>query len=794
MSGTIPRLVVSTLLLLAVSGACTGGGGGPDPAPGPLTGPGHSLPGLGGLPSGAGLPIRGASDAHYQLLDHAPVMTSPNESAMYWGGDMDLDPSKNDGFAWAVFELYDFPSDGSVRPLDITIEANQDCYLSVSNYSDGVWNHFLSAPMHTVSLGGAYRYHTDNGSMYVAVIVMDTALNFNSLRVRTSAQLENWPYDEHENNDNGGQANPLPAFPLSGWLGSLGPGGYDGDDKDYYAFAAAEGDALSLGLSYEPAAANIALTLFEAGSMTALLDDSDGNPGLRLANIGLKAGDYVLRARVQSGAGDYSLNATLTPLGLVEVEDNDSLAEANPLSALLGATGQVGDNSYDGDADDYFSFEAQEGDYALLTLNYSAGDGNIGLRLRDDGNHILDEDLDGNPGLRNLNWGLHAGTHYVQVLAQSGTAQYELSVNLSPGGYEEVEENDAYAAANPLPAPPVSNFTGSLGPGGYDGDNQDYFSFEATDGDVFIAELFYDSPTANFNLTLYDAAHSQLAQDTAGNDGSREIMLGLHSGVHYLVARAASGSGNYTLGLVKDHPGYDESEDNETPATADVLPAFPVAGWLGSLGAQGYDGDSQDYSTFSVGDKTEVYFSLDYDESAASAGFTLYDAGQQLIYADNLGNPGSRSFSWGLKAGSYYLKTTAASGAANYSLGLTSATLSLDESEDNDSRAGAQAVTLPLSGFSGHCGQFGYDGDGDDYFSFNLASALTVNATLAYSSADGTLKLYLLNSSGSVVDSDTAGNPGTRSVSAALSAGTAYLRAACTSGGSDYTLDVSTSP
>lgn len=85
-------------------------------------------------------------------------------------------------------------------------------------------------------------------------------------------------------------------------------------------------------------------------------------------------------------------------------------------------------------------------------------------------------------------------------------------------------------------------------------------------------------------------------------------------------------------------------------------------------------------------------------------------------------------------------------------------------------------------------------GDGDDYFSCNLAGALTVNAGLAYSPADGTLKLYLLNSSGSVVDSDTAGNPGLRSVSAALGAGTAYLRVACASGGSDYALDASTSP
>jgi hypothetical protein len=607
MTSTFTRLVVGSLIVVAVAGACVGGG--PDPLP-PEQQAGQGLPSLSSLPRGAGLPLRGVSDAYYELLDRAPVMTSPNGSAAYGSGELTIDLSKSEGFAWAVFELYDFPSDGSVRPLDITLGSNVDCYVSASNYSDGVWNHFLLSPLQSAALGGGFTYHNAGGSMYVAVIVVDgvfvmdvTQITISSLQVRTTAVLENADYDEHENNDNSGQANPLPAFPFSGWLGSLGPGGYDGDDNDYYRFSAAEGDALSLSLSYDEAAANISLTLFEAGVMTALLDDAAGNPGLRQATIGLKAGDYVLRARQQSGAGDYAISATLTPSGLVEVEDNDSLTEANVLGPGLSATGQTGANSYDGDDNDFFSFEAAEGDYVLLTLNYNPALGNLGLRLRDDGNHILSEDLDGNPGLRNLSMGLHAGTAYVQVLAQSGGAQYELLADLSPGGYEEVEDNDAYAAANALPAAPVTNFTGSLGPGGYDGDNQDYFSFAVGEGEIVMANLFYDNTSANFNLTLYDAAHNELQDDTSGNDGSREIIQGVQAGTCYLVARAAGGRGNYTLSLVKDQPGYDESEDNETPASADVLPAFPVSGWLGSLGLQGYDGDTLDYATFSASDK-----------------------------------------------------------------------------------------------------------------------------------------------------------------------------------------------
>jgi hypothetical protein len=71
---------------------------------------------------------------------------------------------------------------------------------------------------------------------------------------------------------------------------------------------------------------------------------------------------------------------------------------------------------------------------------------------------------------------------------------------------------------------------------------------------------------------------------------------------------------------------------------------------------------------------------------------------------------------------------------------------------------------------------------------------MTVDGTLSYNSASANLRLYLLNSSGSVVDSDTSGNTGSRSVSASVAAGTYYLRVYCTSGGSEYDLVANATP
>jgi hypothetical protein len=176
--------------------------------------------------------------------------------------------------------------------------------------------------------------------------------------------------------------------------------------------------------------------------------------------------------------------------------------------------------------------------------------------------------------------------------------------------------------------------------------------------------------------------------------------------VYYVLVHAVSGSTNYSLSLSISQPGYNELEDNETAATASVLWGFPFSGWLGSLGAGGYDGDTQDYCTFIASDKDLVTFTMDYDEGAASAGFSLYDSSLQLIHADNLGNPAQRSFDWGLKAGNYYLKVTSSSGVTDYTLGLSRIQLSLDESEDNDSRAEAQQIGLSAATFTGHCGGF----------------------------------------------------------------------------------------
>jgi len=745
------------------------------------------LPELNELAQGAGISLKGSSSESLELLNALPVSTSPGGSASAQIGSLSLNPALNAGFAWAVYELYDFQSDGSVLPELVSAATDGNCYLGISNFSAQVWNHFAfsGAPL---TLGSASEYYNDRGTMYVVLIATAAALTVDSLTVQVSGPLENAGYNEHENNDKAADANLLPAFPFSGYLGHAGAGGYDGDASDYFKFSAQEGDLLSLDVVYDPQAANLSLTLYRPNSSSVLVEESSGNPGLRHLGIGLQAGDYVLRLRSISGAGDYSITGAMTPSGYSELEDNDIVGQANVLDGVLNVDGAVGASSYDGDDKDYFSFTAAEGETATLTLSYSAANANLSLSLLDAGNNVIKKDTAGNSGMRSFSWGLQAGTTYALVEAESGAAAYHLDITIVDPDYDEQEDNDGFATAQPLAGDSAAGFSGSVGEFGYDGDSLDYFSFNCDPGDIASADLSYDNSGGNLSLTLYNEDHSQAQKDSAGNPGARSVSWGLHGGTCFVLVKAETGGSAYSLSLSKVSPGYDEVEHNDATASSNLLSSFPVSGWQGSLGSGLYDGDGTDYCTFTAADKELFSFSLSYDEAAANLGFVLLNGANQTIYSATSGNPGSRSFDWGLKAGNYYLRLISASGASDYSLDVSKTAQSLGETEDNDSRAGAEAATLPFA-YDCHCGDFGYDGDNDDYFFVNQGTDAQISADIAYDQLSGQLGLYLLDADGSVIDSDSAGNPGVRSVSAPVTAGTYYIRVQCSSGGTDYTVN-----
>lgn len=140
---------------------------------------------------------------------------------------------------------------------------------------------------------------------------------------------------------------------------------------------------------------------------------------------------------------------------------------------------------------------------------------------------------------------------WLQVDNAHGSDMFQFKLGVSFAGvYDETEDNDNPEQANPLPAPPVTGFTGNLGrPGGYDGDYNDYFSFTGVAGHMVTATLHFDSGEADLDLKLLDTdGVTELASSTGTGDLEYVDKVLPSSGTYYLRARrSAGGCADYTL-------------------------------------------------------------------------------------------------------------------------------------------------------------------------------------------------------------------------------------------------------
>jgi len=118
-------------------------------------------------------------------------------------------------------------------------------------------------------------------------------------------------YDEVENNDGITEANALPDFPVNGFRGSVGDGGYDGDSDDYFTFYAESGDYFDVYVSAPVGGEGLTVELLD--SSQAVLASAPGETeALALSWAVLASGDYFIHISTGgAGAVDYTLNAHL---------------------------------------------------------------------------------------------------------------------------------------------------------------------------------------------------------------------------------------------------------------------------------------------------------------------------------------------------------------------------------------------------------------------------------------------------------------------------------------------------
>jgi len=125
-------------------------------------------------------------------------------------------------------------------------------------------------------------------------------------------------YNEQEDNDAMAQANPFPAFPFTGWRGSIGYAdgyiGYDGDFDDWYSFSAAPGDDVV----FRAYCYNFASDVLQ--SLPCVVVDANGNA---LSNEqGSQLGEFICHVgpadvapfylHANDGNGDYWIDGSIS--------------------------------------------------------------------------------------------------------------------------------------------------------------------------------------------------------------------------------------------------------------------------------------------------------------------------------------------------------------------------------------------------------------------------------------------------------------------------------------------------
>ncbi len=369
----------------------------------------------------------------------------------------------------------------------------------------------------------------------------------------------------------------------------------------------------------------------DGGEITLYEWDADGD-GVFEGHTGTTAfydweylvvGDYTATVRVFDDEGlqdtaSMTINVYAAP-DYDEVEDNDDQdGSATPLPAIPfeGFTGSIGEDlptyiGYDGDWEDNFSFNATIGDTITFAMEWSLTEYAGSLAIIDsDGDTLQSLESDASPF--QLTYTFVDGDtapFYLEVYSYWGCAEYFLK------GVEGTPPfADLIATPTNGPTPLTVNFDAS---GSTDVVS---YAWDFLGDGTFVAGGAVES----FDYAI-DGWYRAAVQVTDAD--------GL----------VASASITITAGDI----GYDEVENNDGPVGGDanLLPPIPFSGFRGSVGDSpdngytGYDGDIEDYYTFSALEGETVTITVNYNPATSGPVVLLYDSDADMLIGCGDTNP-----------------------------------------------------------------------------------------------------------------------------------------------------------
>ena len=369
---------------------------------------------------------------------------------------------------------------------------------------------------------------------------------------------------------------------------------------------------------------------------------------------------------------------------------------ATPIGIGMPFQGELDDEG----AGDYFTFQAEEGEFYQLDVTLGTLEDSV-LDLYDaDGTWLHGNDDYGETTASRLVWDAPGTrTYYVQVTSfGTGTGTYTLTIS-------GITDDHANSAAN---AVRVDVGLAARGAIDYEGDG-DYFAFAAEEGELYQLDVTLGTLEDSV-LDIFDTGGIWLDgnDDSAESSASRLYWIAPGTGTYYVrVTGFDVGTGTYTLtialsDIVDDHP--DSSAD-----------ATPVEIGVDTHGAIDYEGD-RDYFAFEA--QEGEYYQLDVtlgtlDDSILE----LFDADGIWLDAndDSAESTASRLIWLAPGTGTYYVQV------ASFRAGTGTYTLTIAISDIVDDHPNSAENATPVEIGVSAPGELEYEDD-IDFFAFEATA------------------------------------------------------------------------
>ncbi|MED4535620.1 Ig-like domain-containing protein, partial [Heyndrickxia coagulans] len=399
-----------------------------------------------------------------------------------------------------------------------------------------------------------------------------------------------------------------------------------------------------------------------------IYDGSASTPKQWSDQADLEAGIYYIKISQSSyHTGKYDLKVGFNTAGNNETEPNNGTSQAQPIT--LNTKKINGFLSLNDDTDCY-KFILKQAGTIDVHVDSNIYDASLDL-LDESGNDVWgDEDIYGGSSQTPKQWSksvdLEAGTYYIKISNSSGyTGKYNLYVNYTPAGNNEVEPNNGTSQAQEL-----SNGQKVTGFLSWSDDTDVYKVNLPKAGNLKIR---LDSSIDWAYVDLIDANGNNIWDEESVYDGTKETPkqwmkdADLEAGTYYIKIHSPE-TGTYHLSTWFTAAGNNESEPNNgtTQAQQISLNTQKITGFLS-------ESDHTDCYKFTLPKAVKVTMNVDFSMKGVdlhltnSKGTALWD---DHIYDGSIETPEQWNKSESLPAGTYYLKISSDYNTGKYVLSV----------------------------------------------------------------------------------------------------------------------------